>query len=141
MPTTDEIIEFLKDLSGADKVEPNSDIGNDLGMDGDDFSEMIEKYSSKYSVDMTNYLWYFHHADEGSFNNIGGLFFDPPYKRVQRIPLTPSMLTDFANRGKWVIQYPDHKIPTKRYDMLVNQIIIGLVLVFILVTVISKWLN
>ncbi len=140
MTTTDDIIKFLKDLSGVDKVEPNADIGYDLGMQGDDFDEMIEKYSSKYSVDMTNYLWYFHHAEEGS-SSIGGLFFDPPNKQVKRIPLTPSMLTDFANGGKWDINYPDHKIPKNRNDIRVNQIIFGLILLFILVTVIYKWLN
>jgi len=74
-----------------------------------------------YSVDMTAYLWYFHSDEEG--NNIGGLFFPPPYKRVKRIAVTPLLLTEFANTGKWDIEYPNHKIPQKRYDTLIDVII------------------
>ena len=137
-PTTKEIIGFLQDLSGMNKIEPTSDIFSDVGMRGDDFHEMIEKFTIKYSVDMTNYLWYFHTDEESGWNSIGGLFFTPPYKRVDRIPITPTMLTEFADTGKWNICYPDHKISTRRYDLLVNQVVIGLFLIIVLIISISK---
>ncbi len=45
---------------------------------------------------MSNYLWYFHCNEEGT-GSIGGMFFNTPYKSVNRIPVTPKMLTEFAN--------------------------------------------
>ena len=138
MLTTSEVIKFLQDLSGTKAVEPTSDIFNDIGMVGDDFHEMIEKFALKYSVDMTDYLWYFHTDEEGSSNSIGTLFFSPPYKCVDRIPITPAMLTEFANKGKWDISYPNHKIPTKRYDLIVNTTIIGIFLIIVMMVLISK---
>jgi hypothetical protein len=138
MATTGEIVHFLIELSGRDDVTPNSDIFNDIHLVGDDFREMIEKFASKYSVDMTNYLWYFHADEEGGWNSLGGLFFDPPYKKINRIPVTPSMLTEFANKGKWDIHYPIHKLPTKRYDLIINQIVGILFLIIALIATINK---
>ncbi len=140
MYTVDEIIDFLTDLAGTDKINSDSDIFNDVGMVGDDFHEMIEKYSKKYSVDMSGYLWYFHADEEGS-SSIGGAFFTPPYERVKRIPVTPLMLTNFANQRKWNIQYPEHTLPKKRYDLLVNTIIVGLVLTGFIIWLINKLIS
>lgn len=74
-----EILEFVKDLTGAKKVTEDIDIEKDLNCYGDDFHELIEKYSELFKVDMSTYLWYFHTKEEGS-GNIGGLFFKPPNK-------------------------------------------------------------
>jgi len=75
---------------------------------------------------MSGYRWYFHHGEEGF--NIGSLFCAPPYKRVQHIPVTPSILLDAAVEGKWPLNYPDHKLPEKRYDILVTRVLIVLFL-------------
>jgi len=77
---------------------------------GDDFHELIEKFAQTYSVDMTDYLWYFHCDEEGWRSYLCDFFFPPPYKKVKRIAVTPLLLTEFANKGKWHIQYPEHKI-------------------------------
>jgi hypothetical protein len=137
MYKVDEIIDFLTDLAGTDKINSNSDIFSDVGMVGDDFHEMIEKYSKKFSVDMSNYLWYFHADEEGS-SGIGGAFFTAPYERVKRIPVTPLMLTNFANQQKWDIQYPEHSLPKKRYDLLINTVIGGLALTGFIIWIINK---
>lgn len=139
MHKVDEIIVFLTDLAGTDEINPDSDIFNDVGMVGDDFHEMIEKYSKKFSVDMCGYLWYFHADEEG--NNIGGSFFTPPYERVKRIPVTPLMLTSFANLQKWDMQYPEHILPKKRYDLLVNTMLLGLVLTGFVIWLINKLIS
>lgn len=136
---TENSINFLKNLSGTDKIGPDSDIFNDIGMVGDDFHEMIQKYSKKFSVNMSDYLWYFHADEEGGWNSIGALFFNPPYKRVKRIPVTPSMLTDFANQGKWDIQYPDHKLPKRRYDLLINTVLFGIGMLLLIVWMLNKF--
>lgn len=95
------------------------------------FIEMMEKYSKQYEVDMSDYLWYFHANEEGS--NLGGFFYEPPNKRVKRIPVTPKMLSDFIETKRWKIDYPKHTFPDKRPDLLINQfVIIALVVGIIL---------
>jgi hypothetical protein len=118
----DDIIEFVKEQSGLKDVNEDSDIFKDLGCTGDDFHELIGLYAKQFNVDMSSYLWYFHADEEG--NNIGGVFFLPPYKRVIRIPVTPFMLFNFAQSGRWGVVYPVHEIPKRRYDLLINGILI-----------------
>jgi hypothetical protein len=132
----DDIINFLKEQLNVERVEANSDIYKDLEANGDEFLEMIAEYSKKFNVDMENYNWYFHSDEEGVFS-IGALFFKPPYKRVERIPVTPLMLTEFANKKKWDLQYPPHHIPARRVDLIINRALafltLGAMVVFALV--------
>ena len=121
-----EIYNFLEDYSGIHPESPDIDIFKDLGVTGDDFHEMIDKYSKNYRVDMSNYLWYFH-ADEEGQRSIGGFFFKPPYERVKRIPVTPRMLSDFIVTKKWEIEYPEHKVPKRRIDLIINLVILILI--------------
>src|SRR5690606_6725679 len=114
---------FLKERTGADNVLENSDIANDLGVDGDDYDELVYEFSKKYNVDVSSCLWYFHWSEEGSWNSIGGSVFRPPDKRVEHIPVTPLMLSEFSKAGKWNIEYPYHELPKRRYDSIINQII------------------
>lgn len=130
MYSQQEIIEFIKEKSGIDELNSNDDLFRDHGICGDDFGELMTSYQDKYCVDMSGYIWYFHSDEEGY--NIGGLSFDPPYKRVARIPITPKMLTDFANKGRWDIEYPSHRIPKRRWDILIN---VSLIIVFIVFAV------
>jgi hypothetical protein len=129
-----QILSLIEDHTGVDNSEltPATDIFRDLGCVGDDFHELIEKYAEQFNVDMSEYLWYFHADEEGS-NFIGGAFFNPPYLRVERIPITPALLLKFALLGKWKINYPEYKLPKKRWDLVINQIvIIGLIISWLL---------
>lgn len=136
--TTEEIIKFLTERSGISDIKPDSDIFKDMRMTGDDFHEMIEEYSKKFSVKMDRYLWYFHADEEGIGFGIASFIFKPPYKRVNRIPITPDALTEFANKGAWDINYPNHSIPTTRWDLHINTILIGLLIVTIIALLIVK---
>jgi flavin-dependent dehydrogenase len=117
-----EIRNFLEDYSAVYADDPNIDIFKDLGIVGDDFHEMIEKYAWKYKIDMSGYIWYFHSNEEG--HSLGGQFFKPPYQRVDRIPVTPQMLADFIVTKKWMVDYPPHEIPKRRIDLTINKIIV-----------------
>ncbi|MCX6229912.1 MAG: DUF1493 family protein [Bacteroidetes bacterium] len=134
--TTENIIDFIEDLSGNDKIMYNSDLFGEIGIVGDDFHEMIEKYQKKFSVDMSGYLWYFHTNEEG--HSIGSAFYTPPYEKVKRIPVTPFMLCNFANKGKWGLKYPVHSLPKKRFDLLINGLIAGLFFIAIIIWLIIK---
>lgn len=59
--------------------------------------------------------------------------------RVEHIPITPLMLADFARTKKWEINYPPHTIPTKRYDLIINQVFAILLLIGAFSIIILKW--
>ena len=133
----ENILTFLTDLVGREKIVSQTDIFLDLGVTGDDFHEMIEKYQKTFNVDMTSFLWYFHADEEGQ--SIGGGFFKPPYERVKRIPVTPQMLLDFANKGKWIIDYPEHTLPKRRYDLIINTILVIGFFIFLTIYLLNKY--
>ncbi len=121
MSSLTEIQFFLEEQIGVYPSNPTADIFLDLGVVGDDFSEMMLAYAEKYQVNMENYLWYFHHDEEGQ--NLGGLFFKPPHQRVERIPITPELLARCTQTKKWEMDYPEHDIPGQRLDLRINQVI------------------
>jgi len=125
-----DIEKFITEKTFETEIKPDTDIFNELGCTGDDFHELIEAYQKKFFVDMTGYLWYFHADEEGGSFSIGSIFSKPPYERVKRIPITPQMLTDFANIGKWEIKYPEHKLPRYRYDIWMGQLLCLIFLFF-----------
>lgn len=133
----ENILSFLTDLVGREKITSQTDIFFDLGVTGDDFHEMIEKYQKTFNVDMTTYLWYFHADEEGQ--SIGGGFFKAPYERVKRIPITPKMLLDFANKGKWTIEYPEHTLPKRRYDLIINTVLVFGFFIFLTIYLLKKY--
>mgnify|MGYP003576077959 CR=1 FL=1 len=128
MYTQEQIYDAIDLYIDRSEITPDTDLFVEQGICGDDFDEMMGAYQQAFNVDMNSYLWYFHSDEEGSFNSIGGAFFKPPYERVKRIPLTPKLLLEFANQGSWGIQYPDHKLPKRRWDIIIHQILLVLVL-------------
>jgi hypothetical protein len=133
----DEIRNFLEDYSGVCSDDPNIDIFMDMNVTGDDFHEMIENYSNEYEVDMSEYLWYFHTNEEGI--SLGALGFKPPYARVKRIPVTPQMLADFIMTKKWSINYPEHNLPKRRYDIIFNQFVLVTFILGVILGLILKY--
>lgn len=128
MVSEKEIIKFINARTG-DNPLGDTDINGELRIEGDDFDELMKSYSEQFKVDMSDYWWYFHHEEEGFQISLGRLLFKPPNLRVERIPVTPTMLADFANKGKWDINYPAHKIPAIRFDMILDWIFTGIFLV------------
>lgn len=56
-----EIIDFIETEYWKSNLQSNSDIFETVRISGDDCFELIEKFSKKYDVDISNFLWYFHH--------------------------------------------------------------------------------
>ncbi len=138
--TEEEIIQFLKEETCEDKITSDTDIFNECGVDGDDCDELFLKYSEIYSIDMSAFLWYFHYQEEGSLNfNPGSLFFKNPHQRVKTIPITPKMLTDFANSKIWKIDYPEHQLPKYRYDMIINYIVLSIIFIWLIYSLVRKY--
>jgi hypothetical protein len=121
--STEDIICFIREQTAhRGSITEDTALEEDLGVYGDDMHELIEEYSSRFSFDVTNYLWYFHTGDEGfTFISIGAFFSAPPYQRVEHIPITVGMLHDFANQGRWNIPYPEHLLPEGRLDLIIDR--------------------
>lgn len=125
MYTLEDIADFVASETGVNrgKIEPESRLVEDLGIEGDDFFELEQAFAKRFNVDMSGYLWYFHHGEEGM--NIGALLFPPPNLRVESIPVTLTLLLDAANSGEWPLQYPAHELPRRRYDLVANLAFVG----------------
>lgn len=133
MASIEEILSFIEDRLGIRKpIHITSDLYKDHDVYGDDFWDFIEAYSEKFEVDVSNFLWYFHSPEEGS-PGIGGIFFRSPDQLVERIPISPQMLLEFANKGFWDIDYPEQSVPEKRWDLTLNAIFALIVLVALVI--------
>jgi hypothetical protein len=139
MSWLNEIYNFLEDYTDEFPKDSNVDIWKDLKVRGDDFHAMMDHYSKAYKVDMNNYLWYFHTAEEG--HSFGALFFKPPNERVERIPVTPQLLADFVVTRKWEIDYPEHQLPKRRNDLIINLTIFIAWVLFLLFLIIRRISN
>ena len=100
----------------------DTDLFDRFGIEGDDASAFMDGFGDRFGIDGENYRWYFHHREEGT--NFGGLFFAPPYRRVQRIPITPDILIEAVETKKWPLKYPTHQVPTVRWDIRMNQLLL-----------------
>lgn len=127
MPDLEAIYAVIQEVCGVRraKLTPSADLESDLGITGDDFSELIEQFAERFKVDMNAYRWYFHHGDEVTFNP-GALFFKPPFRQVEHIPVTPALLLSAANSGAWPIEYPTHQLHQRRYDILATYAVLAM---------------
>lgn len=127
----EQIYNFLIEERGVKRSELSheSDLSNDLGIEGDDFSGLIESFAERYQVNMDSYLWYFHHREDGW--NLGALFFKPPYEQVKTIGICPQTLLEAAQSKKWPISYPNHQLTEGRPDITFNKVLIFSVFVFV----------
>ena len=138
MKTPDDIADWVRRETGSKKSIDDATSLQELGVYGDDWHELMDVYADRFGVDMSRYLWYFHTREEGQ--NFGGLLVPPPHRRAPQIPITLAMLRAFADSGKWTIDYPEHQIPEKRYDILINQVVVGVITVGLVAFLIWKYL-
>jgi hypothetical protein len=118
--TAADIIAFISTQRGmpTTAVSEKSDLVDDCRLDGDDFEEFMGQFGTAFDVDLSSYLWYFHHGEEPHFGALFQIFFPAPDRRVTRIPISPKILLDSANAGHWVLEYPPHVLPKRRYDVI-----------------------
>ncbi len=128
------IYEFITGLEPIllSDLNPNADLHDDLGITGDDFSIMMREFEKEFNVDMRNYLWYFHHPEEGALG-FSGVFKNSPSFHVPHIPVTPSLLLQAVIQGHWPVQYPEHDISGKHFVITIDRVI-ALALVLFLLT-------
>ena len=126
----EHILNFLEEETLNNDVYPEIDIYANLRIEGDDFHDLMAKYGEIYEVNMSNYHWYFHAGEERFFLSLGAWLFPPPDISVKRIPITPVMLLEFANSGRWEVEYPEHVLPKHRYDIILDWVFFGSIAAF-----------
>jgi hypothetical protein len=132
----EDVLSFVRKRTERPDAAADDDIFADLGCAAKDFTNLVEAFGRRFNVDTSNYLWYFHTNEED--HSIGGMFYKPPFERVQRIPVTAEMLWEMANAGYWNIAYPEHEIPSSRVDFLIN-ILLFLAGALLLAYIARKW--
>lgn len=114
------LAEWFEQLLGEHlPAEGDADLFDQFGIDGDDASDFMTAFGACFDVACEDYRWYFHHREEGW--NIAALFFAPPNRRVERIPITPDILVRIIETAQWPVQYPPHVLPKVRWDVRLNQ--------------------
>ena len=119
---------FLSQFTGeTHRLQDDADVFERLGIDGDDGTEFIEAFAARFDVDVSSYRWYFHNGEEGW--SLGGLFFRSPDRRVERLPITPTILMESIRTKRWELTYPAHHMPAARRDIQINRALTLLVLI------------
>ncbi len=135
MPNTlSDINQFILENIWDYELTPETDIVYEIGCYGDDLDDFLKVYANHFKVDMKSYIWFFHSKREGYFGLVG-IFFKPPNKYVNHIPITPKMLVEFSNSGIWNIHYPEHKVPNYK---LATRIYNGFFMLLCLLLILSK---
>ena len=115
------VLKFIEDFWDWKRpLADDEELFGALGIEGDDAGEFMDAFVARFEIDAAAYRWYFHHADEGW--NFGGLFYKPIHSRFGRIPITVATLTEAVRAGCWPVAYPDHVVPKRRWDIVINQL-------------------
>jgi hypothetical protein len=105
MPTFEEVAAFVCEEACVRRshLTEATSLQDDIGLYGTDIDHLMSEYSKRFGVNLDGYIWYFHTGEDGF--GIGALIFRPPDMRVKRIPITIGMLYEFAQVGRWNVQY------------------------------------
>jgi len=132
-----DIQQFIATQLGCDLalVTEDADIVYDLDCVDFALDEFVAAYRTKFGVNMEDYRWYFHtNVVSGDTSAIGKMLFKTPPNAVKHIPITPQILWESANQGKWVIWYPEHTVPRRRFDAYIQLSILFIFIIAILYT-------
>ena len=104
-----EIVALVAELSGRPRGRiDRADLLGSAGLEGKAASGFLQLYAVRFRVDMRGYRWWFHHRDHGVLAM--PLVALDREGRAIHIPLTADMLAGIAERGRWDIDYPPHRL-------------------------------
>lgn len=136
MVTPSDIVDLARKHSHARLIcGEDQDLLRATGMEGDAANAFFDAYAEEFSVDMADFLWFFHYdADEPPFYRrvrpIGGTG-----RAFGLIPITPRLLADAANEGRWPLEYPEHRIRVSHWPLVIMFLLLGILVLAITVLV------
>ena len=94
------IIKLIADFTGvnSDRISLESRLNHDLGIDGDDASEVLSLYSEAFGVDLTDFQFSKYFRGEPHLLNFWRWI---PSKRPKLTPITVRDLVEAAKQKKW----------------------------------------
>ncbi|WP_409998028.1 MULTISPECIES: DUF1493 family protein [unclassified Bradyrhizobium] len=98
------ILSFVvRETNTRRSLTEQTDIARDLGVDGDDAVEFLQRFQSEFGVDMSGFRFDQYFGGEG-FSLIG--FLRGLSSAARKKPLTIKMLCDVVARGRWTAGLP-----------------------------------
>ena len=100
--TLQELIVLVAEQTGVSpsRITATTRIGEDLGVDGDDASDLLTAFASRFHVDLAGFQFARHFCPEAGWS----LFYALYYLftgRGRGEPVTVGQLADAAERGVW----------------------------------------
>lgn len=118
--TVAEINALVRKHTGArGMLSEETDLHSDLRLISLDLEEFLDEFAKRFDVDLSEFLWYFHTEEDGV--SLGRLFFAAPQDLVTRIPLRLALFYQAVELGRWPVDYPEHSLPRRRWDVVVDQ--------------------
>jgi acyl carrier protein len=95
--TLHEVIQLVAEYSGVaeSSITASTRLGEDLGVDGDDASDLIAAFASRFHVDIAVFDFSRHFGPEAGFSP----FSIHPSPRLE--PVTVGHLAETVERGAW----------------------------------------
>lgn len=102
----DDIRQFLEERMELEKKGFHPDLDLTMIMYGDDMAELVNAFADRFQVNMSRFKPHYHSREEDY--SIAAGFYTPKNEQVRHIPITPQLLLDSANAGRWWLEYPDN---------------------------------
>jgi acyl carrier protein len=100
--TLQGVIELVAEQTGvsSSRITAATRIGEDLGVDGDDASDLFTEFASRFNVDLTGFQFSRHFGPEAGWSPFYALYclFTG---RGRTEPVTVGQLAEAAERGVW----------------------------------------
>ncbi len=88
----------------------DGDLFDAFAIAGDDGNEFLQDFAVRFDVNLDGFLWYFHYNANEPPGAETSWPYTPDGRRLSRIPLTPRLLAEAANRRVWPVEYPEHVV-------------------------------
>lgn len=85
-----------------------ADVLATVGHEGRASKRFLKLYAMRFGVNVSSYKWWFHHRDDGVLA-MPLVAVDEAGEEIH-IPLDAGMLAGFAERGRWDLAYPKHRL-------------------------------
>ena len=113
--TLQEVIHLVAEQTGVSpsRITASTRIGEDLGVDGDDASDLLTAFASRFHVDLAGFEFARHFGPEAGWSPFYALYclFTG---RGRLEPVTVEQLADAAQRGAWSYAAYNHALSLGR---------------------------
>ena len=102
-----QVMAAVADQTGCplSRLSPQTDLARDLGVDGDDASDLLLRLGEEFGINLENVRFDRHFGPEAGFNPLALLLPSWWRWRRERLPVTIADLVEAARTHNWPIRY------------------------------------